>query len=254
MEIVGIKNWNRLPHFCFSSMRGLIPVQINYHHYFLEEGARTLKHNMAPKEKGSGSGSGRNKGQDDSRSRKKFESKLKVKAKEEKVTNHVMERFFKVVKPKREVQPKNFQGFPMNLCVYREEMKDHVYCPPGYGSDAFSMMKKDWDFCSTCCLCPCLVVEKEEEIRMLCGEVSLAEETSTLEMLYKATCKGDELMEEVFGARYVRKTPIPKCLREYLEIYFDELRKINGETWDAHPDDELVMSSEDAKEAEEEWR
>lgn len=187
-----------------------------------------------------------NKENDGARSRKNFESKPKVKAKVKKVSNHVMEHFFPVTKPKGEVSEKNFQGFPMKTCKFREEVNNHVHCPPGYGASAFAI-HQDWDFCTTCLLCPCIVIEKEEDIMDFCRDVASADETSTSEMLWKAIGRSDELIEEIFGVRYARKTAPPKCLTELLEIYFDELRKQNGETWDESPEDEFAAESEEGQ-------
>jgi hypothetical protein len=43
-----------------------------------------------------------------------------------------MERYFMVVKPKREIPKRNFQGFLLRKCMYEEEVMDIVYRPTGY--------------------------------------------------------------------------------------------------------------------------
>jgi hypothetical protein len=82
--------------------------------------------------KTSNSGTGE-EGVKDATPRKKTEFVFKdIVVTKKKVPQQTMERYFMVVKQKREIPKTNFQGFPLSQCVYKEEVMDMVYRPTGY--------------------------------------------------------------------------------------------------------------------------
>ena len=169
-----------------------------------------------------------------------FLSKPKLTVKKSK-PQKVMQEFFPVVKPKREIPVKNFQGFPMNQCEFDAKMGKHVYCPPSYGN-------KEMPLCRHCLLRPCMVSEKWDDIMSFCGDIMVFEDHATDQMYCKAVDHLQALLVEIFGLRYSRRTPIPACAMKLVDDYYECVLKDRGESIDdyQHPDDDLVKGALDA--------
>jgi hypothetical protein len=100
-----------------------------------------------------------------------------------------MERYFMVVKPKREIPKRNFQGFfPLSKCVYEEEVMDIVYRPTG----SPRRTERKNDSCTECtqlrpgCLLrPCVVRGKWNEIMGFCEDTMVFENDDSVSMYFK---------------------------------------------------------------------
>ena len=172
-----------------------------------------------------------------------FLSKPKVAIKKsQKKPQAVMEQFFRVVKPKRIIPPKNFQGFPLEECKFEEEIKEHVYCPPCWTE----IRDPEYNLCTECYLRPCLTVKKWDDIMMFCGDVMVFEDHAVDGMYFKTLDHVESLMVEIFGSRYARKTGTPLCAMKVVGDYYDSVMSDRSEKQEEHPDDSLVEGALDA--------
>ena len=181
---------------------------------------------------------------------KKWERKLIVIKKHN--SQKVMENFFPITKPKRVIPEKNFQGFPLSECRYVDELGEHVYCPPGYGTRAVTPPDGAWTVCANCLLNPCMIVEKREDIMGFCADQLVFDDDSeaAFEMVYyKGWHHVDALHVEIFGARYCRRREPPACALKVVNEYFDQVKKDRSmpvTTEEDDPDQELIAGAVDA--------
>jgi hypothetical protein len=100
-----------------------------------------------------------------------------------------MERYFMVVKSKREIPKRNFQGFPLSKCVYEEEVMDIVYRPTGYPRRTErknnSCTECTQQLCPGCLLRPCVVRGKWNEIMGFCEDTMVFENDDSVSMYFK---------------------------------------------------------------------
>jgi hypothetical protein len=137
------------------------------------------------------------------------------------------------VKKQRRSGCKNFQGFSMANCVYRDEVHMSCYLPPKYAANQTEDQKMDNYFCTDCKLEPCILVY--HGTRVTCEFKRLKEKMeeelgpeawSELNMGEKMTMTNKRIKEdimrpivaEVFSARYAKKR-LPGCM----------LHKVNSE-------------------------
>lgn len=158
----------------------------------------------------------------------------------------MMERYFMVVKQKREIPKRNFQGFPLSQCVYEEEVMDMVYRPTGYPRR--TERKKDSStectkLCHECLLRPCVVRGKWNEIMGFCEDTMVFENDDSESMYFKMMNHAESIMVEVFGARYCRNNPTPACIQGVVGNYFETKAQMEEEEED--PDEDLVAESID---------
>lgn len=168
-----------------------------------------------------------------------FLSKPKLSIKKNK-PQKVMQQFFPVIKPKREIPAKNFQGFPMEECEFDAEIGKHIYCPPCYGN-------KELTLCPQCLLRPCIVSEKWDDIMSFCGDIMVFEDHATDAMYMKTLDHVESLLVEIFGMRYARRNPMPTCVWKLVDDYYESVMKGRGESFkEQHPDDDLVEGALDS--------
>ena len=153
-----------------------------------------------------------------------------------------MEKYFPVVKKSK--SDKNFQGFPMEHCVYEDDVGKFVYRPTCYGMEN-KKGEEESKFCRECLLRPCFVQSKWKDMRYQCdGAKVQAEDTEEKVTWIK------EMMEQasfvligIFGRRYVEATPLPQCLFCWIDSCIPE----EEESDLCERDDDLVHGAIDGK-------
>lgn len=121
---------------------------------------------------------------------------------------------------------KNFQGFSMANCVYRDEVHMSCYVPPKYATKQTDKEKMDNYFCTDCKLEPCIlehhgarVTYEFERLKETMASELGENDWKALEMGEKMTMTNRRIKEdimrpivaEVFSDRYARKR-LPGCM------------------------------------------
>jgi hypothetical protein len=165
-----------------------------------------------------------------------------------------IKQFFKVTKRKVGHTEKNFQGFPMEECVFADDLGRFIWHPPVYGNTAplkqdplrYSMFARVT--CKWCYLPPCICEEKNDEIWKFLDAIRETGLDDKADLVSIAESEAASLMVEVFGARYVRNNGIPPCIKEFIRQWSetdpDELLPPPGED----PDEELIANSIEGQE------
>ena len=190
-----------------------------------------------------------NMGSTEDKSRESFESKPKIVAKRDQDQREITH-FFRVTKRVKAQPKKNFQGFPMDSCVYASEIDGYVMEPC---KSVYSAIKKgptDWPLCDRCYLRPCYVTARREELMNSFGEAHM--EISKPEELFVGDEHHLRLIEGVredlkiiFGSRYVRDNfclLLPGCVEDVIESFFRDLCARFGVTWTILDEDDIIPS------------
>jgi hypothetical protein len=156
----------------------------------------------------------------------------------------VLDRKEKVATRKKEmaVDSVNFQGFPLDACVFEPAVNKWLYYPPKWGVDP----EKDYGknegshhhhFCEDCLMRPCFALEKRIEILGFAESHRLFGNDDDAEMILSKTYSHVEaLFVEIFGLKYGRKFGIPICVDELL---FSQLPEAESEC-----NDESLLSDQ----------
>lgn len=134
---------------------------------------------------------------------------------------------------------------PVHFCVYRKELGEYVFLPAGYGRTSFKKAKNGAkpQFCNKCRLQPCMNVEYSSEIygygqKLLLGlngNMTEAEQDHANERIVeKVFVVTRNLMKELFGAPYVEKKGVPRCVWDMVLDAFP----LNGECYYGTSDEE----------------
>lgn len=115
----------------------------------------------------------------------------------------------------------NFQGFPLDSCVFEAAVNKWLYYPPKWGVDPETENgKKEGShhhFCEVCLMRPCFAVEKRIEILGFAESQRLFGNDDDAEMILSKTYNHVEsLLVELFGLKYCRNFGIPICVDELL--------------------------------------
>ena len=145
-----------------------------------------------------------------------------------------------VTKPKAEKVEKNFQGFPVTMCRYEEEVDKTVFCPP---CQPWREPKEGAKLCHECFLRPCMVKAKWNDIMGFCEDTMVFENDDSDVMYEKMINYAESLKVDIFGARFSRNHPLPGCVYELVGNYFAV--KAQMEEAEGNPDDDLVAGSID---------
>ena len=113
---------------------------------------------------------------------------------------------------------KNEEGYPLHLCKYNKELREHVYAPRGYQD--LSMLRKgaQQGFCHHCRLEPCVTEQHyydaygharkmAKESEKLPSKTEVRAETAVV--LQKIHCKW-------MKKRYSKKKPILTCIKQHV--------------------------------------
>ena len=155
-----------------------------------------------------------------------------------------LERYYSVTKSKGRVAEKKFQGFPLRLCKFEEEIGKFIYCPPCYTNKLEERQVKEAELCHECYLRPCVVKGKWEDIMGFCEDVMVFENDDSDAMYFKMVNHVESVLVEIFGARYVRNFPPPSCVYNLVGRYHDTKREMEEEE---HPDDGFGAAAIDGK-------
>jgi hypothetical protein len=157
-----------------------------------------------------------------------------------------LEKYFEVKKKTRtnQVTKKNFQGFPLSQCRYKEEIGQYIYCPPCY-TQKNKKGSVEQDLCRECLLRPCIVRGKWNDIMNFCEDIMIFENDDSDSMYFKMLNHAESLLVEIFGARYATTRRPPGCLFELVGNYHSVKSGMEAEVLDDHPDDDLVANATD---------
>ena len=119
---------------------------------------------------------------------------------------------------------KNFQGFPVHLCRYEASIGKKVYIPSeDYGQLSKFCPWRDFSFCPSCNLQPCIMVEHQDDIQSAAHDVhwnqKRAEEEgrkacSNLDIVKKAEKQAMKNLRTHFGRDYMKRCNncVPDCV------------------------------------------
>ena len=138
-----------------------------------------------------------------------------VVAKKKKNPQKKIHQFFLPAGPNK-LPSRNFQGFPIKLCIFEPTVNKWVYHPQGWGEYLpFPFTKASWLFCEHCLLKPCFAIRKQAEL--FCVEEGKEDMldtnlTSFGTMNREFRERAMSLMGNVFGRGYAQRTGLPQCV------------------------------------------
>ena len=111
----------------------------------------------------------------------------------------------------------------MKHCYYQDEIRDHVFKPPGYGVKHHTYYAGfSTDFCSKCMLKPCVVAEYHQEIYNLGYDLEIKTQ-STIEDIRASIFRmvSNNLVNHL-GKRYLKKMGVFGCLSSFIDRNWSE--------------------------------
>ena len=123
---------------------------------------------------------------------------------------------------------------PLHFCVYRKEVRDYVFLPPGYGKRYYNQHKhSNPPFCKKCRLQPCLNAEYASEIYGEGHKLATYIDANIKDALSEKgqAIRNDKIsnnlrnrvrkiMEKLYGKEYAEKKGIPRCVWEKINYAF----------------------------------
>lgn len=128
---------------------------------------------------------------------------------------------------------KNSQGFPMHQCRYQKEVKDHMYVPKNYGELSRGKAWRNLNFCRSCKLEPCIMVEHFEdvfkkamvELKVQRQKIEAGKKCTDLATIQKIEKVPIRLLTKYFGKDYMARHGVPNCVfketHEYTQEWFN---------------------------------
>lgn len=118
----------------------------------------------------------------------------------------------------------NFQGFPIQQCVYEPTLCKWLFHPRGWGTKLpFPFTKASWLLCKDCLLKPCFAAEKHVEIFGFLDESNDSADSVVVSFSsanQQLRIRAMESMCQVFGRRYAHQTGLPKCVLDDIDGRF----------------------------------
>lgn len=138
--------------------------------------------------------------------------KIKILAKK-KSPQPTMDKYFPVLKPKKNPIVINFQGFPIKECRYESEVGLCVYQPPLYTAKERGGREEEASFCRECMLRPCITVGRKSELSCLWEECIHPDTSDPMHTKWKMLTEAEKVVGSVFGESYVNKHSLPLCVK-----------------------------------------
>ena len=149
---------------------------------------------------------------------------------------------FTTTKPVRRKQRPpilNFQGFPMDNCVYHRSLDGHYYAPPKYYKTPLTEDDIDLSFCHECLLQPCMMVGTEEEVDVIIEKVlDLKVENRNVDENDAAMRCIKIIHKNIFPNEWGSRAWPPPCIKRHLPYFFQEAkesRKTKQQVFPKHP-------------------
>ncbi len=137
----------------------------------------------------------------------------------------------KAPKPKKEPRSANYpnrQGFPMKHCVYVRSLDAKFYMPMNYYGKVMTEADISGAFCPDCCLQPCLLCERDYEVRRSVKKHvrDLMEgKAQQKHLVDKILMDVQGIMSIFFSVDYVRSMGPPNCVRYALPEYIKDAKR-----------------------------